>query len=175
MAGVLDQSQTGQSFFFGCFNGSPQEYVGQGVQAGLPGVVSQVDFYLRKVGSPTGNANIEIWSRDGGGLPSAKVSGTATLDVSTVGTSFGWVSVNIVGSPEYAVNDVFCPIIYYSSGDGSNKIDVGYDNASYANGILSYDTDGASWTGAASYDLTFRTYMAPAGSSATNLTLLGVG
>lgn len=176
MAGTLDQQQTSTNSTGSIYSGSSSEYTGQGVQAGLAGPIVQVDLLLQKSGSPTGNFAVELWSRDGSGLPSAKVSDTTLKDVSTLQATATWESFTITGSPTYAVTDVYCIVIYYSGGNSSNKITISRNTPSaYANGIASVDTDGASWTAQPTIDLAFKTYVQSAASGYKNMLLMGVG
>lgn len=175
MAGTLDQQNTTQAISYKSYTGYAGKYNGQGVTAGLAGQVVQLDLYLQKFGSPTGNFSVELWTKAALGKPGVKVSDTTLVDISTLTTSLDWYSIAITGSPVYAVSDDYCIVVYYDGGDSSNYLVWGAANSnSYAGGVNSYSADGASWT-AETKDLDFKTYMASGRAGGLNISLLGAG
>jgi len=178
MAGVLDQEETSELGGLNSYSGFVTKYWGQSVTAGIAEEVLQVDLNIAKVGSPTGNISVEIWSEDGAGKPLAKVSNTGTHDISTLTTSYVWTSILIPASPTYAIGNKFCIVVYYDGGDSSNYLKT-YTGSNYAGGIGTYSGDAVTWTENGSSDLDFKTYMGeyipPVSAPANNMSLLGIG
>lgn len=138
------------------------EIVGQSFTPTLTGPLNRVEFYIKKIGTPTGNIWMEIHS-DGADPTAAAQQGldSATIDVSTISTSYDYVAfdfanINLTPGVEYWA------LLY---GDytlsTSNGIVVGTDTSSpsYAGGIAGRWGDGtANWEDISSYDTLFKTY-----------------
>jgi phage protein D len=84
---------------------------------------SAIKLKLKKLGAPTGTATIRISTdKDTGGS-------TATLDVSTLATSYGDISFTLAADFTFLANTTYYLTLSYSGGDGSNNILWAYNTA----------------------------------------------
>lgn len=138
------------------------EIVGQSFTPSLSGPLNRVEFYIKKIGSPTGNIWMEIHS-DGANPTVATQQGSdsATIDVSTVSSSYAYVAFdfsNITLTPGVEYWALIYGDYTFSTTDG---IVVGTDTSSpsYAGGIAGRYGDGtANWEDISTYDTLFKTY-----------------
>lgn len=91
-------------------------------------------FYLKKVGSPTGNATAKVYAATGSpgttGLPTGSALATsAAFDVSTLTTSYQLLEF-IFTSPYSAGAGDYCITFEWNGGDGSNYVAMGVDGSS---------------------------------------------
>lgn len=138
------------------------EIIGQSFTPALTGPLNRVELYLKKIGSPTGNIWAEIHA-DGADPTVATQLGldSATIDVSTVSTSYGYVAfdfanITLTLGVEYWV------LLYgdytLSTTDG---IVWGVDTSSpsYSGGIAGrWGNGGAAWEDISTFDGLFKTY-----------------
>lgn len=167
MAHNLDQSyDTGQDNADSIQNlrraSNNTEIVGQSFTPVLTGPLNRVEFYIKKIGTPTGNIWMEIHA-DGADPTAAAQQGldSATIDVSTVSTSYDYVAFDFA-------NITLTPGVEYWAllyGDytlsTSNGIVVGTDTSSpsYAGGHAGrYGNGAAAWEDITTYDTLFKTY-----------------
>jgi hypothetical protein len=114
------------------------------------GIITSAQFYLKKVGLPTGTASCTVRSVTGDTL----LGTIGTLNVSTLTTSFAYITFN---SAPVAVttptNIRIC--IGYSGGNSSNYISLSDTTPSATSwGIESYYL--SSWSDQSAYDVTFQ-------------------
>ena len=131
----------------------------QGFQVGTTVNSNQIDLYLTKVGSPTGNVWTNYYS-DSSGAPNTSLGQSNNVDVTTItaNPSFGWhqfdfaADVNLVAATQYHLiynGDYTISAVNYTS--------WGIDSAAgYASGTEQYWT-GATWTDTAD-DANFKVY-----------------
>jgi hypothetical protein len=91
--------------------------------------LNSTKFYLRKTGSPTGNANVKVYAMSGtfgsNGVPTGSVLATSgNLDVSTLTTSNQWITFTFDGSFTPTNGTPYCFELNYSGGDGSNGVNI---------------------------------------------------
>jgi len=129
---------------------SAQSKVGQSF-TGDGGILSSAKFYLRKVGSPTGNAVVKIYAHTGTFGSSSMPTGTSlatsdTFDVSTLTTANQLINFNFSGANKIQLIDEtkYVVVIEYSGGDASSYILVGLDATSPTHDGNYYSTYGAS-------------------------------
>jgi hypothetical protein len=132
-------------------------------------VLSAARFYLKKSGTPTGNATVKIYAVTGtpnsNATPTGAVLATsenfsvASLTGSYAMTEFKFKSTNCIsltsGTNYFVVLDVSA-----TTSSSGNTIDVGYDNSApsfTAGNAATYSVTGAVWT-SQSYDLVFDCY-----------------
>jgi len=134
--------------------------VAQSFANATAGQLVRAQFYLRKVGSPTGNATVKLYAHSGtfgtSSVPTGATLVAATvLDVSTLTGSLADVDFyfeaaefyDMLGSTNYTI------AIEYTGGDGSNYVVVGYDSSAPSSaGNAATLASGGGWT-AQSYDL----------------------
>ncbi len=95
------------------------------IKAGHPAidaVISDIEFYISKSGSPTGSAYFKVYNSSG-----TQQATTAALDVSTLG-GIGWTRLQLTSTHTIAAGDrIVCE---FSGGDSSNYVGVGENNNS---------------------------------------------
>jgi hypothetical protein len=133
--------------------------VGQTI-TGTGSTLTSISFWLSRTGSPTGNATISVWAHTGTwgstGLPTGSALATATLDVATVSTTAGMVSITF-GSPYTLANGThYVVTLVYQGGSSGNYIAMGSDASSPTHGgNMVYTANGTSWTAYANEDNIF--------------------
>lgn len=143
-----------QQLYAGGATGSAQSVTGDGNK------LTSVSLYLRKVGSPTGNAVVKLYAHSGTFGSSSVPTGAAlatskNLDVSSLGTSYAVKKIDFDDSEFYTLVNAtkYCIAIEYSGGDSSNRLEVGYDAGGSHGGNKATYT--GSWSADASDDLCF--------------------
>ncbi|HCR36227.1 hypothetical protein A2130_03210 [Candidatus Woesebacteria bacterium GWC2_33_12] len=141
---------------------------GESFAAGATKILSVARFYLKKTGSPTGNATAKIYAVTGS-------SGSYTPTGTALATSENFNVANLTGS--YAMNSFIFKLtnsitltsttnyfvvidVSATTSSAGNTIDVGYENTtpSFATGnAATYAVTGSTWTNQA-YDLIFDCY-----------------
>lgn len=138
--------------------------IGQSFQ-GIGTKVSSCGFFLKKVGSPTGNAVAKLYAHTGtygsSGVPTGSALATSgNIDVSTLTTSFALKSFTF-STPYLATSSTnYCVVVEYSGGDSSNYVDVAADGmyGFLAHGGNACILTGTTWTGASIVDTIFYVY-----------------
>ena len=112
--------------------------------------VSEVDLYLKKVGSPTGNLTVEIQT-DSAGEPSgtAVTNGTSnTVSASTLTTSFADITFSFASNPSLASGTTYWIVLTTAdSQSNTNYVVWGADTStpSYADGEM-LGEDASTWS-----------------------------
>lgn len=104
---------------------------------------NSVQFYLKKVGSPS-DATVRVVT-DNSGAPSTNVLLTGTLSASTVTTSFGWVSVTLPTSPVLDPSQTYWLVID-AGNSSSNYYVIGANSGGYASGTAKIGQYGSTWS-----------------------------
>ena len=137
-------------------------------------------FYLKKSGSPTGNATAKLFAMTGDfaaetGKPtgSALATSTTVLDISTLTTSYQLITFEFDNTYTLANGTYYCIVIDWPNGDVSNYVLAG-DNASNVSGKGNESKNEGGWSARNTRVMIFYVYgeftpLAP------RLTLLGVG
>lgn len=135
--------------------------VGQSV-SGDGNRVSTAKFYIRKVGSPTGNATAKLYAITGTHGTNATPTGSAlatsdNFSVSTLTTSFSLATFTFTGANIISLDSStkYFLTLEYSGGDASNRVEIGYDSTSPAHAGNIATFNGSSWTSNTLYDLIF--------------------
>jgi hypothetical protein len=160
------------------YNGS-DTYCGQSFTNTGTITIDGAKFYLRKIGSPTGNIYVKIYAHTGTYGVSSKPTGAALatsdpVDISTLTTSNQLISFTFSGSNRITLNPSTYYVIQvnYSGGNSSNYLMVASDGSSPTHsGNASTSTDGSTWTSYNSYDTCFYIYsgtLSKVGNSRTN-------
>lgn len=152
-------------------------WTAQQIKIGVAGDISDVDLRLKKVGSPTDNVIVEIYSDTGTNRPSAKVSDTQTLAGTSLTTSYSTETFSFFTKPTVAVDDLMHIVIHRSGADdASNYYVLERSNSdTYTNGTFSKSPNGTTWYIGQTGDLYFNEYYTTAAVGGTNLLLMGVG
>ncbi|MCX6786416.1 MAG: hypothetical protein NTU85_01175 [Candidatus Kaiserbacteria bacterium] len=144
-------------------NSSATQDVAQSFKISTTTSVSDIQFYLKKVGSPN-DATIRIVN-DSNGSPGTTVLLSSTLSASLVTTNFGWVDVAMPSTPVLNMNQTYWMVI--DAGNNSSKYYIIGANANgYANGVAKVGQQGGSWsaTTPAGLDEYFRIFLGNGGS-----------
>lgn len=123
-------------------------------QSFVPGAGGNIDlsqFFIRKEGSPTGNAVAKVYAHSGTFGTDSKPTGAAlatsdNFDVSTLTGSFGIKDLIFSGANRILLSSIKCITFEYSGGDASNYVVIGMDASSPTHGGNSAILFGATWT-----------------------------
>lgn len=127
-------------------------------------VLDSCKFYLKKVGSPTGNAVAKIYAHTGtfgtDGLPTGVALATSdNVDVSILTTAYQLITFTFTGAEKITLTNgiKYCVVLEYSGGSFLNEITVGMDtsSSSHSGNLAIY---ASSWTTYSAYDLCFYVY-----------------
>ena len=109
--------------------------LGNSFTASKSGRISSCKFYLRKTGSPTGNATAVLYAHTGTYGTSSVPTGSAlatsgNFDVSTLTTDFQLITFSF--STGYVLNKgtYYCQVCNYDGGNVSNALQIGRDDSS---------------------------------------------
>ena len=162
VAATPDQEWTTTSSDFEVGKDESQQDVAQSFSPTIDDDLTQVSFYIRKVGNPS-DATIRI-NKDKNGRPGEKngdVLATGSLQASLVGTSYAWIDISLSSNPTLDDNKTYWIII-----DTNNNVNNYYEWAldttdGYPNGTGKYNND---WTNKdgwinAGGDLNFRAWL----------------
>jgi hypothetical protein len=114
--------------------------LGQSIQLSSAADVESVKLWLKKVGSPTGNLTLKIYS-DASGEPDTVISnGTSdTVAASALSTSFGWITFTFANVPALSASTTYWLVLETTdSASTDNFVEWGADESSpsYANGEM---------------------------------------
>lgn len=151
-------------------SGSWYQYGQSFTASALP--ISSCKFYLRKVGSPTGNATAKLYAHTGtfgtDGKPTGSVLATSgNLDVTTLSTSYALITFTFA-SPYTPTNGTKYVIVLSWDGgtnDANNDIQLGADFTSPSHGGNYSRYVSSAWTGLNNIDICFYVY----GTSSFNI------
>lgn len=135
-----------------------QSFTGDG------GTLNTVNFYVKKGGSPTGNATAIIYAHTGTFGTSSVPTGSAlatsgVFDVSTLTTSFQLITFTFTGGEKITLTNgtKYVVVLDYGGGDIGNFLNIGADGSSPSHaGNWSFFT--SSWSADATKDLCFYVY-----------------
>jgi hypothetical protein len=134
--------------------------------------LTSVVFKVRKVGSPTGNATVNLYAHSGtfgtSSVPTgASLAASETLDVSTLSTSYRDIKFNMTSFYTLVNATKYVITIEYSGGDVSNRIEVAFDVSPAGHGGNKCSSTG-SWSPDANDDMYF--YARTGGNVTVNAT-----
>jgi hypothetical protein len=139
--------------------GVAQSFLGSGI------TLSDVKFYLKKYGSPTGTITAALYAHTGTYGTSSKPTGSALITSATVNASslstVTWQLVTFTFALPYplAASTYYCIAVLYSSGEELKTVQVGYDRTSLLHsGNLSSMTSSSAWVASSGYDVCFYCY-----------------
>ena len=150
---ALEQNAAGKYYKYG------QSFTSTG------GILSSVQFYIKKTGSPAGTVSAVLYAHTGTYGTSSKPTGTAlatsgTISASTLSTSYELKTFSFTG--ENKVNLVsgtyYCIAIEYQSGSSGNTVVVGTDRSSPSHSGNYFYMNGSSpgtWTSNSAADTAF--------------------
>jgi hypothetical protein len=147
---------TDQTLGNGTINGIGQSFTGNG------DVLTTADFYLKKSGTPTGNATAKLYAHSGTFGTSSVPTGAAlatseTFDVSTLTGTYTHITFTFTDDFLMVNTTKYVIAIEYTSGDGSNFVQVGTDASSPSHGGNKSQLNG-SWVAASGTDVVFEVW-----------------
>jgi len=138
--------------------GESQSFNGTGIN------IYSASFNVKKVGTPTGNAYIKLYTHSGtfgtSSVPGVLLTTSDAIDVSTIGTSdFEDKSALFTLLNRYfLVNGThYCIAIEYDGGDVDNYLNVRFSSTSVCDGNYARKSSG-SWAASADRDYKFAVY-----------------
>lgn len=149
--------------------------VAESFACGVNSTLSSAKFYLKKVGSPTGNIVFKLYSNSTG--PGSVLATSGTMDASSLTTSYALTELLFTGANAISLSNgtTYWISCEYSGGNSSNYIVIGTDTTSpsYSGQLYYYYNE--SWVYLDGYDLCFYVYAAAPVGAKGNLLLLNVG
>ncbi len=140
------------------------EDIAQSFIAGSTGPLNKVEFYIKKVSTPSNRTVYLTYDDNGDDEPDDHAElAEGTLNASLVSTNYGWVTVTFDSNPNLISGTKYWLVI--DGGDNSSKYYIIGANTSYANGkalIGDYDDgDHDDWdpTNPSNADLFFKVYL----------------
>jgi hypothetical protein len=142
------------ALYSGAYTGAAQSFRGNG------GVLKSVDVFLRKYGSPTGNAVAKIYAHSGSFGTSSVPTGAAlatsdNFDVSTLTTSNELKTIAFTGANKINIGGGdYVLSIEYSGGNGTNFLQVCNDaiSSTHQGNLSEYN---GSWVASSAKDMIF--------------------
>lgn len=153
MATVIDSYNESNQSTSVSVSGSNFPAAGQTFELDSGRTLYSAKFYLKKTGSPTGNATVKIYAHTGtfgtSGVPTGSALATSnTLDVSTLTTSYQLIE-QLFSGVENLSSGQYCLSFEYSGGDGSNRVDLAADSSSPTHEGNGFNKFGSSWNSSA--------------------------
>ncbi len=150
-------SETGQDSDEQLYSGG-NTAVGQSITGDGRALMSAT-FYLRKVGSPTGDMVAKLYAHSGTFGTSSVPDGdplatSAVIAASRLGVSYALTTFVFDGSVSLDSGVYYVIVLEYAHGDASNRVEAGYDASAPSHGGNKSDYSG-SWAAAAGEDLCF--------------------
>lgn len=136
---------------------------GQSFQ-GINAKCSGVSFMLNRVGSPTGNVEARLYAHTGTFGTSSKGTGSVLASATVAASTIPFKGLELFeftfDTPyQMSSGTNYVVVVYYSGGDGSNRIEVGHDSSSPThNGNMVLITSGSAWSSASTRDVIFEIY-----------------
>jgi hypothetical protein len=159
-ATTTDSQTTQDSALSPIYGGGTYEGAGQSI-TGDGNKLTSVTLKLRKVGSPTGNAVVKLYTHSGtfgtSSVPTTPLLATSkNINVANLQTSLTDEKIEFDDSEFFTLVNTtkYVIAIEYSGGGASDYIEVGYDAAGAHGGNMS-TYNGATWTAVAADDLYF--------------------
>jgi hypothetical protein len=160
-------------------NNNATQDIGQSFKVSDENPVNKVQFYIKKVGTPS-DATVKI-VKDSSGKPGTTVLATGTLGASAVTTSYGWINVSFTTNPKLNPETTYWLVIDASTSSSKYYV-IGASNGGYGNGLGKIGTSAGVWnsTTPAGLDYFFNIYTGGingliAGSSGSQWNQLHVG
>jgi len=138
--------------------------IGQCIAIGSsPFNLYQVQFYLYRVGSPSGTSTANLYAATGtigtNATPTGSVLATsATVAVSTISTASSFVTFTFGTSYFLATSTNYCIVFTYTGGNATNYIGFWFDTSSPTDPGNYTDNYGGTWRGIAGVDAIYYLY-----------------
>ncbi len=152
-------------------NASATQDSAQSFQTSISDTATQVEVYIKKVGSPS-NLTVRI-TADSSGKPASSSLTTGTISASTVTTSYGWATVALSPNVTLTAGTTYW-IVLDGSANTSNYYIWGANSAGYASGLGKTGTYGTTtWnnTSPSGLDGFFKMYLGGVNSTISGMTI----
>jgi hypothetical protein len=139
--------------------GSSAQDLAQSFQPGSSERFNKIEMYLKKNGNPTSAITVRI-VEDSSGSPGNTTLTTGSLAASSIGSSYGWVSVqDFSPSINLTAGATYWIVLDDSGSSASHNYTVGA-NTTYATGVAKLGQYGGSWnnTSPSGLDAYFKVY-----------------
>lgn len=163
MAVIIDSYSESNYSTLGALFSISWTMAGNSFQASITANIKNVEFYLKKEGSPTGNVYAKLYSHSGTyGTSSVGNSLLATsdaVDASSIGTDFSLVNFTFTEVYQLQQSTYYCILVEYSGGSAGNVIGDGGDNTSptHSGNSIRWSND-LGWNAYSSIDNIFYVY-----------------
>jgi len=139
-------------------NASSSQDLGEKFQVGTTEPLSKVQFYIKKVSTPS-DITVRIVS-DSNGSPGTTNITTGTLTASSVSTNYGWVNVSFNTNPELNQGTTYW-IILDAATNSTKYYKIGTNSSGYADGVGKIGQYGSNWnnTSPSGLDSFFKLYL----------------
>jgi hypothetical protein len=139
-------------------SGIGQSFTGNGE------VLKRAIFFVKRIGSPTGNVVAKVYAHSGtfgtNGVPTGSALATSTTrDITTLGTSYAYRAFIFDGTFTPVDGTKYFIVLEFSGGSAGVGLDVGYDDSSptHAGNGATFDVTAGTWS-SISGDVTFYLY-----------------
>ena len=142
---TIQQSETGNNgtYTVGQYN-SGQWRSSQFTYSGVTGALCSIDLELAKVGTPTGNLSLDIYSNNAGS-PGTAVASCGTIDIATgLSTGMAWKTFTCDNTTITNGTSYHAVLHFTSPDDGVNYLQWRYDSSCAVENIM-YSLAGSSW------------------------------
>jgi hypothetical protein len=149
-------------------NASASEDFAQSFQVSTSSPINKVQVYLKRTSSAPANLTVRIVA-DNAGNPSTTVLDTATINVSSVTTSFGWIEAVFTTNLELTAGTTYW-LVLDGTTNSSRYYTIGANNT-YGSGSGRTGKYSGTWSASAGLDGYFKLYLGGLTSTITNVTV----
>lgn len=136
---LLDSYTTGDGTDFALDHSN--YYIGTSFTISSSTNIGRIEWFLKKVGSPTGTLTTTLKACDGSGLPTGSSLSSGTVSASTLTTSFVYTSFDITDVTE--PSGTYCIYVNYGTTDASNYVRISTNSTGGVSGKKRiYNTSG---------------------------------
>ncbi|HBH13827.1 MAG TPA: hypothetical protein DDX29_12075 [Clostridiales bacterium] len=111
--------------------------------SGLDGSIKQISVYIKRYSTATQTITLSLCTDNSGNPSSTCTAADATLDASTLTTSFAWKTFNIAAGYNVSSANTYWIKLSASAISATAYVIVGYNAAT--TGAVKYSSDGSSW------------------------------
>ncbi len=129
---------------------------------GITGALNSCLFYIKKQNTPTGSVYAKLYDHSGTfgstSVPTGAALATSdAFDISTLdGTNAKWIQFNFSTPYTLSAATKYCIAIEFTGGDGTNRLQVGYEGAGTHGG--NFSSYSGSWAATAAADVDFAVF-----------------
>jgi hypothetical protein len=150
---------------FRSINNGTQNTFGQRFTASLSSTLNTIRLDLRKIGSPTGDISVDLYS-ESSGLPGSLIASSNPVSLSFIRSEPGYLTEFEFATPPALVSATDYIVVIKVSGltlaDANNYIQVGSDSTAYYGKFAVASTNGGSSWSVQTYSIVMQANSAPA-------------